>query len=51
MTYDYESIKFLGEHVGFRVERREYNQGHPQIIKETMGCLPEISLIIEMTKD
>jgi len=51
IAYDFNGLKSIGEQVGFRVEKREFNQGHPQIIAETMDNLPELSLIVEMFKD
>jgi predicted SAM-dependent methyltransferase len=50
IAYDWNSLKQIGNEAGFRVERRYFNQGHPQIIKETMDFLPELSIYVEMTK-
>jgi hypothetical protein len=36
---------------GFRVERKNFNEGNLQIIRETMDYLPEISIYVEMTKN
>jgi hypothetical protein len=35
---------------GFHVERKNFNEGNLQIIRETMDYLPEISIYVEMTK-
>lgn len=51
IAYDWNSLKQIGNEAGFHVERRYFNQGHPQIIKETMDFLPELSIYVEMTKN
>jgi hypothetical protein len=40
----------IGNLAGFQVERKGFNEGHPEIIRETMDYLPEISIYVEMTK-
>jgi len=49
-AYDYESLKFMADSTGFKIERKSFGDGHPQIIKETFDMLPDISLIVELTK-
>jgi predicted SAM-dependent methyltransferase len=51
IAYDFEALKLMGEDAGFKVEKKNFNEGHEQILKETMDCLPEISLIVEFKKD
>lgn len=50
MAYDYDGIKTLAESVGFKVSKKKFNEGHAQIIKETMDFLPDLSLYVELTK-
>ncbi len=50
IAYDFAALKIMAEDVGFKIERKNFNEGHVQILQETMDCLPEISLIVEMTK-
>jgi predicted SAM-dependent methyltransferase len=51
IAYDFEALKLMGEDAGFKVEKKNFNEGHEQILKETMDCLPEISLIVEFAKE
>lgn len=48
--YDFESLKANGESVGFKVEKKNFNEGNETILKETMDFMAEISLYVEMTK-
>lgn len=48
-AYDYPSLKRIGELAGFKVERKAYGEGHPQMIAETKDLFPELSLYVEMT--
>lgn len=50
IAYDYEGMKSIGEAAGFRVEKRSFNSGNEQILKETMDFLPDLSLYVELTK-
>ena len=50
IAYDINSLTKIGNLAGFHVERRAFNEGHPEIIRETMDYLPEISIYVEMTK-
>jgi predicted SAM-dependent methyltransferase len=50
VAYDFDALKSVGEKVGFVVEKKNFTQGHQQIVKETIDMLPEISLYIEMRK-
>ncbi len=50
IAYDFSSLEQIGNEAGFRVERKWFNQGNLEIIKETMDYLPEISIYVEMTK-
>lgn len=49
-TYDFETLKVVGEESGFNVERKLFRQGHPQILAETLDLLPDLSLFVEMTR-
>jgi hypothetical protein len=51
IAYDFSSLEQIGMEAGFRVERRNFNEGNLQIIRETMDYLPEISIYVEMTKN
>ena len=50
IAYDINSLTKIGNLAGFQVERKGFNEGHPEIIRETMDYLPEISIYVEMTK-
>lgn len=50
IIYDWETLKQIGEEAGFVVERRAFNQGHSQIIKEVVDMLPDESIFVEMIK-
>lgn len=51
IAYDFSSLEQIGMEAGFRVERKNFNEGNLQIIRETMDYLPEISIYVEMTKN
>jgi predicted SAM-dependent methyltransferase len=51
IAYDFSSLKQIGMEAGFHVERKNFNEGNLQIIRETMDYLPEISIYVEMTKN
>lgn len=50
IAYDWYSLSQIGRQAGFSVERKFFNDGHPEIVRETMDYLPEISIYVEMTK-
>lgn len=50
IAYDFAGLKQLGTQAGLQVEKKEFNSGHEQIVKETIDMLPEISLFVEMKK-
>lgn len=50
IAYDINSLTKIGNLAGFNVQKRAFNEGHPEIIRETMDYLPEISIYVEMTK-
>lgn len=50
IAYDFKGMKKLGEKAGFVVEKKYFNQGHEQIVKETIDMFPDISLYVEMKK-
>lgn len=50
IAYDFDSLNKIGTLAGFKVELKSFNQGHRQIIRETMDFLPDLSIYVEMTK-
>jgi predicted SAM-dependent methyltransferase len=50
IAYDWQSLKTIAEAAGFKVERKQFNEGTKQIIEETMDFLPDLSLYVEMHK-
>lgn len=50
IAYDFDGLKTLASSVGFHVEKKKFNEGTEQIIKETMDFLPDLSLYVELTK-
>lgn len=49
-AWDVDSLKSVGESIGFQVHPREFRTGHPTIIAETLDMLEPISLFVEMTR-
>lgn len=50
IAYDFNSLKAVGEAAGFTVEKKNFNEGNEQILKETFDFLPDLSVYVEMTK-
>jgi predicted SAM-dependent methyltransferase len=50
IAYDFEGVKHMAEKLGFHIEKKKFNEGNEQIIKETMDFLPDLSLYVEITK-
>lgn len=50
IAYDWNSLHKIGTEAGFSVKRKNFNEGHKQIIAETMDFLPDLSVYVEMTK-
>ena len=49
-AYDWETLKTVGEKLGFQVERRKFRDGHEQILTETIDMQPELSIYVEFIK-
>lgn len=51
-AYDWESVKAIASKAGFsKIERKKFRDGNPQLMKETIDFLPELSLYVEIHKD
>jgi predicted SAM-dependent methyltransferase len=49
-AFDFNTIKEMGTEAGFKVEKKSFREGHPQIIKETIDMLPDLSLFVELSQ-
>lgn len=49
-AYDWDAIADLANEVGFKIERKNFREGHEQILKETLDMMPCISLYVELTR-
>jgi predicted SAM-dependent methyltransferase len=48
--YDFATLKIIAEKAGFtQIRECGFRDGHPQILKETIDMLPELSLYVEIT--
>lgn len=51
MFYDWKTLEQIGKEAGFMAKRKGFNESdNPQMAKETMDFLPEISIYVEFTK-
>ena len=49
-AYDWETSQWIASEAGFsKIERKAFRQGTPQILRETLDLLPEISIYLEIT--
>lgn len=49
-AFDFNTIKEMAAEAGFKAKKEKFREGHPQIIKETIDMLPDLSLFVELTQ-
>ena len=50
IAHDWQSLLTLGTLAGFKVERKQFNEGNEKILSEAFDYLPDLSIYIELTK-
>lgn len=48
-AYDFNIIQNMAKLIGFEVKRQTFQCGHPEIVKETIDMLPDLSLFVELS--